>query len=46
MGRRPCCAQEGIIRGAWSAWEDKTLIKYIEIHGEGQWRDLPQKAGT
>ncbi|GMY36403.1 transcription repressor MYB5-like [Fagus crenata] len=45
MGRRPCCAQEGIIRGAWSAWEDKTLIKYIEIHGKGQWRDLPQKAG-
>ncbi|XP_065616263.1 transcription factor MYB1-like [Quercus suber] len=44
MGRRPCCAK-GVIRGAWSAWEDKILINYIKIHGEGKWTDLPQRAG-
>ncbi|XP_022729719.1 transcription factor WER-like [Durio zibethinus] len=45
MGRRPCCAKEGLNRGAWSAREDKILINYIKIHGEGKWRDLPQRAG-
>ncbi|KAK7836839.1 transcription factor myb29 [Quercus suber] len=45
MGRRPCCAK-GVIRGAWSAWEDKILINYIKIHGEGKWTDLPQRAGS
>ncbi|XVF48917.1 hypothetical protein PTKIN_Ptkin03bG0226700 [Pterospermum kingtungense] len=45
MGRRPCCAKEGLNRGAWSAKEDKILTNYIKIHGEGRWRDLPQRAG-
>ncbi|KAK3026739.1 hypothetical protein RJ639_042192 [Escallonia herrerae] len=45
MGRRPCCAKEGINRGAWTAREDKVLTSYIQTHGEGKWRDLPQKAG-
>ncbi|PQQ04639.1 transcription factor WER-like [Prunus yedoensis var. nudiflora] len=45
MGRKPCCDKEGLNRGAWSAWEDKTLTNYIEIHGEGKWRDLPKRAG-
>uniref|UniRef100_A0A7N2KX23 Uncharacterized protein n=1 Tax=Quercus lobata TaxID=97700 RepID=A0A7N2KX23_QUELO len=44
MGRRPCCAK-GVIRGAWCAWEDDILKNYIEIHGEGKWTDLPQRAG-
>ncbi|KAK7841403.1 anthocyanin regulatory c1 protein [Quercus suber] len=44
MERRPCSAK-GVIRGAWSAWEDKILKNYIEIHGEGKWTDLPQRAG-
>lgn len=46
MGRRPCCAKEGLNRGAWSAREDKILTNYIKVHGEGKWRDLPQRAGT
>ncbi|KAK6941342.1 SANT/Myb domain [Dillenia turbinata] len=45
MGRRPCCTMEGLNRGAWSSEEDKILTNYIRIHGEGKWRDLPQKAG-
>nr|XP_023891148.1 transcription repressor MYB6-like [Quercus suber]POF21685.1 anthocyanin regulatory c1 protein [Quercus suber] len=44
MERRPCSAK-GVIRGAWSAWEDKILKNYIKIHGEGKWTDLPQRAG-
>ncbi|KAG8487576.1 hypothetical protein CXB51_018707 [Gossypium anomalum] len=45
MGRRPCCAKEGLNKGAWTANEDQILKNYITIHGEGKWRDLPQKAG-
>ncbi|KAL5572372.1 hypothetical protein UlMin_021969 [Ulmus minor] len=45
MGRRPCCAKEGLNRGAWSAKEDKILTDYINVHGEGKWRDLPERAG-
>ncbi|XP_043722769.1 transcription factor MYB1-like [Telopea speciosissima] len=45
MGRSPCCAKEGLNRGAWSAYEDRILTSYINTHGEGKWRDLPQKAG-
>ena len=25
--------------------EDKVLSDYIKLHGEGKWRDLPEKAG-
>lgn len=46
MGRRPCCAKVGINRGAWSAREDKILMDYIKVHGEGKWRDLPERAGA
>ncbi|KAI3410641.1 uncharacterized protein J3R85_018593 [Psidium guajava] len=45
MGRRPCCAKEGLNRGIWTAGEDKILVDYIQAHGEGKWRDLPQRAG-
>lgn len=45
MGRSPCCAKEGLNRGAWTATEDKILTEYIKVHGEGKWRNLPKKAG-
>ncbi|GAB4838021.1 hypothetical protein Ancab_027548 [Ancistrocladus abbreviatus] len=45
MGRRPCCAKEGLNRGAWTAIEDQILIDYIKTHGEGSWRNLPKRAG-
>ncbi|TXG61635.1 hypothetical protein EZV62_012998 [Acer yangbiense] len=46
MGRKPCCTKQGLNRGTLSAQEDKVLINYIQIHGQGKWRDLPLKAGT
>ncbi|XP_022715268.1 transcription repressor MYB6-like [Durio zibethinus] len=45
MGRSPCCSKEGLNRGAWTAMEDKILADYVKIHGEGQWRNLPKRAG-
>ncbi|XP_021909316.1 transcription factor MYB34-like [Carica papaya] len=45
MGRTPCCSAEGLKKGAWTAEEDQKLIAYIQEHGEGGWRTLPQKAG-
>ena len=46
MGRNPCCSKEGLNRGAWTALEDKILTAYINAHGEGQWKNLPKRAGT
>uniref|UniRef100_A0A0D6R318 Uncharacterized protein n=1 Tax=Araucaria cunninghamii TaxID=56994 RepID=A0A0D6R318_ARACU len=45
MGRAPCCSKVGVNRGAWSAEEDNLLAKYIQAHGEGNWRALPKKSG-
>ncbi|KAI4380335.1 hypothetical protein MLD38_006536 [Melastoma candidum] len=45
MGRSPCCAKEGLNKGAWTAQEDAILTAYINSHGEGQWRNLPKRAG-
>ncbi|GAB2267766.1 hypothetical protein Dimus_002746 [Dionaea muscipula] len=45
MGRSPCCAKEGLNRGAWTAIEDQILTDYINTHGDGDWRYLPKRAG-
>lgn len=45
MGRRPCCSKEGLNRGAWTASEDTVLAAYIQEHGQGNWRNLPCRAG-
>ncbi|CDO97857.1 unnamed protein product [Coffea canephora] len=45
MGRSPCCAKEGLNRGAWTPSEDRLLTDYIKSHGEGKWRSLPKRAG-
>ncbi|KAJ7951338.1 MYB transcription factor [Quillaja saponaria] len=45
MGRAPCCSKVGLHRGPWTPREDTLLSKYIQTHGEGQWRSLPKKAG-
>ncbi|XP_055820103.1 transcription factor MYB1-like [Solanum dulcamara] len=45
MGRKPCCSKEGLNKGAWTPLEDKILIDYIKVHGEGKWRNLPKRAG-
>ncbi|XP_024019570.1 transcription factor MYB41 isoform X1 [Morus notabilis] len=45
MGRNPCCNIEGLRKGAWTPEEDQKLVSYIQKHGEGAWRSLPQKSG-
>ncbi|GAB2291126.1 transcription factor [Dionaea muscipula] len=45
MGRAPCCSKVGLYRGPWTAREDNLLVNYVQLHGEGQWRSLPVKAG-
>jgi Myb-like DNA-binding domain len=45
MGRSPCCEKEGLKKGPWTPEEDQKLIKYIEKHGQGNWRNLPKNAG-
>uniref|UniRef100_A0A6N2L1V3 Uncharacterized protein n=1 Tax=Salix viminalis TaxID=40686 RepID=A0A6N2L1V3_SALVM len=43
--RRPCCDKQHTNKGAWSQQEDQKLVDYIQEHGEGCWRSLPQAAG-
>ncbi|KAI5595328.1 hypothetical protein BDE02_03G131300 [Populus trichocarpa] len=45
MGRAPCCSKVGLHRGPWTTREDALLVNYIQKHGEGHWRSLPNKAG-
>lgn len=47
MGRSPFCDNiaEGLKRGPWTPEEDQKLLAYIQQHGHGCWRFLPQKAG-
>lgn len=47
MVRTPCCKAElGLKKGAWTPEEDQKLLSYLNRHGEGGWRTLPEKAGT
>ncbi|PIA33515.1 hypothetical protein AQUCO_04100154v1 [Aquilegia coerulea] len=39
------CRKQDKNKGAWSKQEDDKLIDYIQAHGEGCWRSLPQAAG-
>jgi transcription factor MYB, plant len=45
MGRRACCSKEGVKRGAWTSKEDEVLAAYVKVHGEGRWREVPQRSG-
>ncbi|WRX16817.1 SANT/Myb domain - like 10 [Theobroma cacao] len=45
MGRSPCCDATGLKRGPWTPEEDQKLMAYIQKHGHGSWRSLPEKAG-
>ncbi|KAF8118031.1 hypothetical protein N665_0006s0035 [Sinapis alba] len=45
MGRSPCCDKLGLKKGPWTVEEDQKLLGYIEEHGHGSWRSLPEKAG-
>lgn len=43
--RSPCCAREGVTKGAWTPEEDKILVDFITENGHGTWRNLPHLAG-
>ncbi|KAJ9549180.1 hypothetical protein OSB04_021723 [Centaurea solstitialis] len=45
MGRSPCCDKTGLKKGPWTQEEDVKLKQYIRMHGPGNWRTLPKKAG-
>ncbi|XP_022952800.1 transcription factor MYB41 [Cucurbita moschata] len=45
MGRAPCCDKNGLKKGPWTPEEDQKLVRYIQIHGPGNWRNLPKNAG-
>ncbi|KAI4334036.1 hypothetical protein L6164_018776 [Bauhinia variegata] len=45
MGRAPCCDKKGLKKGPWTPEEDLQLINYIQAHGPGNWRNLPENAG-
>ncbi|XP_077243941.1 myb-related protein 308-like [Tasmannia lanceolata] len=43
--RKAVCDKQKTIKGAWTKQEDQRLINYIQAHGEGSWRSIPQAAG-
>ncbi|KAL3497819.1 hypothetical protein ACH5RR_040551 [Cinchona calisaya] len=45
MGRSPCSENNGLRKGPWTDEEDEKLINYIQNHGQGTWKTVPEKAG-
>ncbi|KAL1816853.1 hypothetical protein ACET3Z_019427 [Daucus carota] len=46
MGRRPCCDNTGLNKGAWTAEEDKKLVNFVITNNyKCSWRDVPKHAG-
>ncbi|XP_031281176.1 transcription factor MYB106-like [Pistacia vera] len=46
MGRSSLYSDaSGLKRGPWTPEEDQKLLAYIQQHGHGSWRCLPEKAG-
>ncbi|XXG43868.1 hypothetical protein AAC387_Pa01g3810 [Persea americana] len=37
--------EKKVIRGAWTAEEDRKLAEYVKINGDKKWRSLPANAG-
>lgn len=33
-------------KGPWTAEEDRLLIEYVRVHGEGRWNSVSKLAGT
>lgn len=38
--------EEGWRKGPWTAEEDRLLIEYVRLHGEGRWNSVSRLAGT
>lgn len=37
---------EGWRKGPWTAEEDRLLIQYVKLHGEGRWNSVAKLQGT
>lgn len=37
--------EEGWRKGPWTAEEDRLLIEYVRVHGEGRWNSVAHLAG-
>ena len=38
--------EEGWRKGPWTAEEDRLLIEYVRVHGEGRWNSVARLAGN
>lgn len=38
-------AAEGWRKGPWTAEEDRLLMEYVRVHGEGRWNSVAHLAG-
>ncbi|KAJ6295234.1 hypothetical protein OIU78_023284 [Salix suchowensis] len=45
MGRKTECSKDGLNKGAWTPVEDKMLLDYLKIHGEGKWSNIVRETG-
>ncbi|KAL6518927.1 hypothetical protein OROHE_017680 [Orobanche hederae] len=45
MGRPPCCVKTGVKKGPWTPEEDIMLVSYVQEHGPGNWRAVPESTG-
>lgn len=37
--------EEGWRKGPWTSEEDRLLIEYVRLHGEGRWNSVARLAG-
>lgn len=37
--------EEGWRKGPWTSEEDRLLIEYVRVHGEGRWNSVARLAG-
>ncbi|KAJ6673797.1 TRANSCRIPTION FACTOR TT2 [Salix viminalis] len=45
MGRKTECSKDGLNKGAWTPVEDKMLLDYLKIRGEGKWSNIVRETG-
>ncbi|CAH8353587.1 unnamed protein product [Eruca vesicaria subsp. sativa] len=45
MGRGCGLVEEGWRKGPWTAEEDRLLINYVQLHGEGRWNSVARLTG-
>ncbi|XP_010532312.1 PREDICTED: myb-related protein 306 [Tarenaya hassleriana] len=45
MGRPPCSENTDVKKGPWTPEEDIILVSYVQEHGPGNWRMVPENTG-